>query len=356
MPRNVATAAQRKRRKRLQRLRRRRNTRQFNKQRNNGAVSGYATSAPTITEGTTAAIKYFHASTQPWNSPPVGLPIEPALRSRKVKLWVKGVVSCGDDGTGFIGSTLSWCNDLPNVFFTDSTYLGSTFSTIPGGGVIAENCNSPFSSVQLNSGSLQVEARAVAAGMRIRYIGTELNRGGRILAFEHPDHSDMAGMSATDLLSFPNTHFEAVDRQWHSAHWQHIWPGEETYTNTCEPTPNPNEPVQPNMCYGIMISAKGISGLVFEFECYTLVEYIGSLTSTDATPSVTHAQKTNILKQKLSQMTVKQKMYLGRSPVDKIESVGLNLLNKEDPTVAKYAKKAMPILNTLGTSAFALAA
>ncbi len=281
----------------------------------------------------------------------MGLPIEPGLRSQKMKLWVKGTMTTGTQGFGFVAGTMSWAADSSNVYVTDATYAGQVV-TDTAAGVTGMFPNSPYAASLFsatNPGG--VCGRAVAGGIRVRYIGTELNRGGQILALEHPDHNSMVNMTLPDMLAFPEAHLEAVDRSWHTVHWTHVWPGEETFTNTTEPAVGPVETHNRYPIMAIAVQApSGVQGL-FEFESYTLVEFIGSPSSAYASPTTTHNQKTNVLKQKLAQLTTKQKLKLSKAPVQAIEKAGLNLLRRESPTIAKYAESATPILEDVGEAA-----
>lgn len=310
----------------------------------------------THTPGTAAAVKYFFATTQPWNSPAVGLPLEPAMQSSKQKFWSKGRVETGLLGIGFIVGNGGWCSDIASLHVTSPLFNGQSIQT-SAVGVEPFATNSPYTVSQLSpgNGSAQLQIRLVATGLRIRYIGTELNRGGRVLSFEHPDHNTIVGYDATQVLGFPDTSFEPVDRKWHSAHWSHKWPGEEDYDVNCEPRAGPGDAVGSHPTYGMIIEAADAAvSAVFEYEYYVLVEIIGSPVANISSPSVSHNQKTNTLKSKISQVTPKVKSALGRLPVKRIENTAVNILSKEDPAVGAVAKSAEPILNTLAPMAFSL--
>jgi hypothetical protein len=58
--------------------------------------------------------------------------------------------------------------------------------------------------------------RIVGCGVRIRYVGSELNRGGTVTKFCGVDNGVYTGATYNVLVSAPETKIEPVNRQWHT--------------------------------------------------------------------------------------------------------------------------------------------
>jgi len=60
------------------------------------------------------------------------------------------------------------------------------------------------------------EYRLVGAGLRVRYAGTELARGGIIHAIEEPNHHTLSGLGVADISQYDSYFREPVTRDWTS--------------------------------------------------------------------------------------------------------------------------------------------
>lgn len=56
--------------------------------------------------------------------------------------------------------------------------------------------------------------RVVSAGLRIRYSGTELNKGGTIRALQHPNHDSIIGLTAAQIEGYVQSKRFPVTREW----------------------------------------------------------------------------------------------------------------------------------------------
>ena len=142
---------------------------------------------------------YAKSLMEPWGPEAPCLPSGFPLPSLKRKFFARGTAGQGTS-TGFIlfnpASGVSVTNN--SVYFSDGAYTGTTAVTIATG-VTAAPLNSTYTNGLF--GPIGLQYRTVSAGLRVRYTGTELNRGGRIIPFEHPQHNTAAGMTVQQLLS-----------------------------------------------------------------------------------------------------------------------------------------------------------
>lgn len=162
--------------------------------------------------------KYMMALTDPWDliDPPC-IPDFIVLPSFKFSARGRGVFSIGNNGVGFI-SIDPWAmalSDILSVRTTNASYNGSGYSPT-GSGVVALTTASPVTS-QL---SLVRSLRVVGASAKIRYSGTELNRGGRIIAYRTPNNTDAESQSADVFLTNPEAVTVPVDRDWHAVNFR----------------------------------------------------------------------------------------------------------------------------------------
>lgn len=103
------------------------------------------------------------------------------------------------------------------AYVSSSTYVGGGGLGIPDlnpatAGVIPLNHNGDYTGA--NFGTSGVQARLVSMGFRIRYAGTELNRGGRIVLLEDPEHSNRANTTLAQLLSYEKAKEHKVSNDW----------------------------------------------------------------------------------------------------------------------------------------------
>lgn len=61
-----------------------------------------------------------------------------------------------------------------------------------------------------------IRKRIVGCGIRVRYIGTELNKGGRMILARHPDGGQLGALTASELLAFQTVATTNVTREWQS--------------------------------------------------------------------------------------------------------------------------------------------
>jgi len=164
---------------------------------------------------------YAAALADPVGGPLACLPIWPALLTRKFRTFAKGQANTGTNGFGFVIAQ-PWFGSMSDqvvVQSTDANFTGTTAAGIVtvGTGVNNANSNSDYVAATFAAGALQSQFRLVVGALRVRYVGTELNRGGDFLGYCDPNHSSVVGMNPTNFLANTETVRSAVNqkREWH---------------------------------------------------------------------------------------------------------------------------------------------
>lgn len=160
------------------------------------------------------ALLYLKALTNPWDLD--GDPCIPdfiTLPSFKFSAICRGTFSIGTVGIGYVAVDpwLTAFNDRDSVMSTTSAYAGTGY-TNGGGGTVKSRTNSPVAATS----NLVRSLRVVGCGMRIRYAGTEMNRGGRAIAYRQPENMDIDNSDVPTLLTNPEAVSVPVDRNWHA--------------------------------------------------------------------------------------------------------------------------------------------
>lgn len=212
---------------------------------------------------------YLSVLENPFSGKVTCVPQFPSIPSRKVRYWVKGVAQTGTAGIGFVAFNPfnSW-NDIhadPQnaVYYTDSSFVGTTTAyTTAVTGVQLANLNSEY----LRSGLYKY--RLVAAGLRIRYAGTELNRGGRVFCLEEPDHASTNGFNLSNIGQYDTHRVFRPDQQWKSVVHH---PADEDEFDYFAPT------AAGNLHYLLIMLEAPSAGtpLAFEWEADAIFELVG---------------------------------------------------------------------------------
>lgn len=177
------------------------------------------------------ALAYMKAVVDPFGLKQTGqLPCIPDLfdmPSYKVNTTVRSVMHTGTNFFGFIV-----CNPFTNDNATAYAYASTanyTGTTVAAPGTL--NVNSildaqyPFGPAGVSYRSMRV----VGCGVRVRYIGTVLNRGGRIATACLPFDPNINGLGITNILSFPDVILQQVDDKWHGCYFRAQLQSDMTY-------------------------------------------------------------------------------------------------------------------------------
>jgi len=163
------------------------------------------------------AKKYLKALCDPFQ-PITGVCIPDNQDAPSLKFFsrVRGGMNVGTGQVGFvIASAQNQTNDSFAVCSTIATFVTIN---VPQAGVTVgtlsvPNAQFPYTTAQLNA--FGYVARVVAAGIRIRYTGTELNRSGRVFCVRVPSDQTLVAATVPGILSRSNVKTKIVDRSWH---------------------------------------------------------------------------------------------------------------------------------------------
>jgi hypothetical protein len=156
-------------------------------------------------------------------------------------------------------------NDANSVTVSNSAFVTSVISAGVITGVNGLTTNAPYAIADVAGDA--VNYRLVAAGIRLRYIGTQLEMGGSIYAAVTPSHTSLQGASAADFLALDRVEQAPFDRSWVAVTWTPVKEEETTFITTYGGgTPH----------LAVLIKAASTTPVAFEFEVYAHVEYIGS--------------------------------------------------------------------------------
>jgi hypothetical protein len=217
------------------------------------------------------AVDYARCTANPFTGPLGCVPSSPSAMSRSVRTFIKGEFRTGTTtGIGYISMDPDnmIANDAAAVFYTRAGSTSTTISTFPlaAGDQLAFS-NSEYSLVSFTNNPVGGTYRIVAAALRIRYIGTELNRGGTIIAFVDPTNTPTVGRDASSLLAEECSRKFPVTKSWITIHWRAI-----LSTDYLFETAGPYNASCPLAFY---VEAPGGVESVFEYEAACVFEVNG---------------------------------------------------------------------------------
>lgn len=191
--------------------------------------------------------------------------------SYKVQTKVRGTFSVGTGGFGFVAvNPLYHCNDQFAISFTNNTFAGLLVAPGAVGTALQSNQQMPF------PGANARFSRLVGAGLRIRYIGKELDRSGiQVGAIENSNlNTSLGNRTFGELASRPdNSSTTPVSRGWHTIAWrpadeeQREWHFDHTATPYASITID-----NVKMVFGV----EGTTGNRYEYEFINFVEFASS--------------------------------------------------------------------------------
>lgn len=251
----------------------------YTDKKSNGS-SGPITGARSKKDLSPCAREYAAALANPFDTGPVAcIPDFPVLLTRKAKYFAKGNFQTGTGGFGFVTMTPEYfTSDAPVagaslVRFTDATYA-ATMVTIIGGGVNAGLSNSDYAAATFGAAAVLAEYRVVSAGLRVRYAGTELNRGGDMFALHEPNHQSLAGATSTVMRGYLESITCPVVRTWTNVLYKPVLLTDTQYKNTFPTMTTTNVDFNNYMCIAVQ-AADALVSLNFDWEAYVNVELNG---------------------------------------------------------------------------------
>jgi hypothetical protein len=207
-------------------------------------------------------VKYSIALINPFDENAIGacVPSFPSFPSMKIRSFARFTTHVGSTGVGWAIAKGDCANNVSTVHYTDTGYLGteSTAITTGGGtGLFDAVTNNSYSTTEFGKDLLQ--QRLVSLGLRIRYVGTELNRSGRVSMVEHPTHDSWNAISVIGVKQFDNATSNDFGRSWHMVTWQPINAIEMQYNDTAS---SPYD----SGAYPLVIAYTGVAGQAVEVE------------------------------------------------------------------------------------------
>lgn len=191
----------------------------------------------------------------------------PSLKTRSV---IRGTCSVGTQGVGYVvvdplcGLADAYSALLTSASFGDVHVLNSTPGVLP-----VFNNQSPYRQSDVPT---RVNFRVVACGLRLRYIGTELNRGGRYICHRLPSVQNYGNFTSEDILTRPDAVSTPVDRKWHGVSYAPTSEEDYSYKNTPDAIPNSGITDIPRA--NMIVFIDSTPGNQFEFELVYYHEFV----------------------------------------------------------------------------------
>lgn len=219
------------------------------------------------------AVDYALALSDPFDGPLACVPSTyPPIPSFKTRVWSKGNISIGSSGYGFVVIAPGQCaaNDSVGILSSSTAYAQFGFpGTSLDTGVIQANTNSLFTTAQIGPVVGRAKFRQVSCGVRVWYIGSELNLQGEMYGVREPDNNSLLGLSAATLLNYPSSRRVVVTslRAPLEIIWIPVQPVELTFQTSTT-----------NGAYslGIVVTGPAASAGIFAYEVFSILEYVGS--------------------------------------------------------------------------------
>lgn len=215
----------------------------------------------------------------------VCLPDDLDLPSWKLGVRYRGSLTTGTIGFGCVvlSPFAFWNQNVNSILSINSTYPGIVIPGSAGAGISLNTSNSPIDSAGGNIWNM----RCVVAGLRARYTGTELSRGGQLIPYRSTIISGTAdncsGNSLNDIASLNRAELQPNDRQWVGTVWT---PNDAAYRAF--------QPIAPNsyalgggvsLGYNLSVVMQGAPANTYEFDCVAFYEFVSS--DNNQVPNVT---------------------------------------------------------------------
>jgi hypothetical protein len=249
-------------------------------------------------------------------------------QSAKYRIVAKGTLVTGTANFGFIQIMPQWCaaNNGANVFYSsdETTFITSVTSTSAAGITANSFGSAPYASASI-AAATPIKSRIVGLGVRVRYIGTELTRGGRMVLLRKPYNTTTDGKSTATALSDRTAISLPVNRRWVGVNYLPNDSEDYEYQFSANFENNPR--------LAILIDSP--SGNQFEYEAIAYIEYVGTV----ANLSPSHSDVTGM-------STIREAI----NKVNTVEPAGPGLFNSLLSSVTNFGSD---VLSHPSTVAFA---
>lgn len=226
------------------------------------------------------AADYARCLVNPFDGPLACVPSDLINDNLITRNWVRGNFACGSN-TGFVCADPihGAFNDVPCVISSKASFTGNSIDLNDTANINADLGNSQFAETAINNLNSGLSYRVVAAGLRVRYRGTELDRGGSLIALVDPTHDALLVRTISQLNGEKQARRFPIDRKWTTIHYHPVNMGELAMSPSA---PNANTKT-PNIIQrqdfwfmGFMIEPPSSTTFSsFEYEFYVVAEYQG---------------------------------------------------------------------------------
>lgn len=246
------------------------------------------------------ANKYLRCLSMPFDDiDEVCIPDMISLPSFKTKWTSRGTFAAGTTGFGYVSLNpylmaqssvaVNPTGTQAPINFSLSTYTGTVAHVRPtttSVNTAFAGSNSQYSMNDLVFGNAQnFSFRLVGAGLRVRFIGTNLNQGGRLILFRNRNNIPAAvDINVNNVLTDIYYSTDPVDRSWREVTYAPASTDDANYEEESDPTTG-------GIDYRIMYAlVEGVvPGQSFEFEAIGHFEYIGGGVLKALPVTVSHA-------------------------------------------------------------------
>lgn len=228
------------------------------------------------------ARKYAASLADPFEGPPGAcIPDAPALMTGRYRVFARGTFTTSSNaaalGRGFIWTTPlnTAFSDVAGIYISIPAGTSPTF-TIAVAGAVPVFTNSQFVQASISVGALRW--RVVSHGIRIKFNGNQLNRGGTIVGLHEPSHESLVGKDPATMLTYAEAvQFAVTDTDdWITLIYRPVTDNDFNYVSAVA-----NFGAGGNGGYmGFMVQSHDSTGAniqSFEYEVYTNIEIQGSL-------------------------------------------------------------------------------
>lgn len=204
-----------------------------------------------------------------------------SVPSQKVSTLVRGGITVGTGGVGVL-SVSPLNNTVEGILAASTTPAFSGGTVVPAFNSAGMQTHNDIR-LPWPDTATKPKTRLVGCGVRIRYTGTELNRGGQIFGAVDPGFGTFTGNPVSEILTRPETVLHVVDRRWKTIAFRATDP---EYTQYTEASYGLNKVGNNKIIFIIY----GTPGNTFEFEIIRFFEAIssavtGALSVTNVTKS-----------------------------------------------------------------------
>jgi hypothetical protein len=242
------------------------------------------------------AENYLRVLTTPFTSVKEGMACIPdsiTLPSYKFKVSSRGTFSSNTTNSfGFVSvdpfvgvqndsTTISgYSNAMVN--YTNGGNVGGAYQVPGNTGVTPSPSNSEWSLASITAPSTAAQFRLVGCGLRARYIGIELYRGGRMLCYKTRNNTSIPnGVTTSQLLADNYYHTVPIDRKWHQITYFPSRTSDISYNTFVAPATSSSD----TRCMAIFVDNVNSAGNAFEFETVAYYEYIANSINIPTTQS-----------------------------------------------------------------------